>query len=334
MSVERREARVWLYAFGYFAAYVPYSALTKALSSGALGEPRVSGFEMLPCATAASAVGMIATLTALGWWEHASSFEVAGRRLPRPSRWTFLSGVATSAILLTTTLAYSFTGTSIVLMMLLMRGGVLVLAPIVDALSHRRVRWFSWIALAASLAALVDAVATAKSFALGVGALVDVAVYLGGYFVRLRFMSHLAKGSVEANRRYFVEEQMVATPISLVALALFAWLGTGSVAEAFRSGFVHVPTSAAIGWVILIGLFSQMTGLTGGLVLLDPRENSFAVPVNRAASVIAGIVATALGARWLGGDSLGSGEIAGAALVVLSIAALTLGPRFRRRTPT
>ena len=39
-------------------------------------------------------------------------------------------------------------------MMLLMRGGLLVMAPLVDALSGRRVRWFSWVAFLLSLGAL------------------------------------------------------------------------------------------------------------------------------------------------------------------------------------
>ena len=40
---------IWWFAFGYFACYVPYSALTKGLSDGALGAlPRVAGLAILP----------------------------------------------------------------------------------------------------------------------------------------------------------------------------------------------------------------------------------------------------------------------------------------------
>ena len=82
--------------------------------------------------------------------------------------------------------------------------------------------------------------------------------------------------------------------------------------------------------VVIIGLCSQATGVFGGLVLLDPRENSFAVPVNRAASVLAGLCATLIAAGFIGGQPLSSGELVGAVLVVAAIAALTLGPRFDR----
>jgi hypothetical protein len=36
MTTHRRDLAIWGYAFGYFACYAPYSALTKALSRGAL----------------------------------------------------------------------------------------------------------------------------------------------------------------------------------------------------------------------------------------------------------------------------------------------------------
>ncbi len=75
MTTHRRDLAIWGYAFGYFACYAPYSALTKALSQGALdGMTRgVSGFELLPWSTLASGVGMFLFLTARGWWQHAST---------------------------------------------------------------------------------------------------------------------------------------------------------------------------------------------------------------------------------------------------------------------
>ena len=51
-----------------------------------------------------------------------------------------ISGVATAVIIGTTTLNYTFVGISILFALLLMRGGVLILAPIVDTLLGRQVR--------------------------------------------------------------------------------------------------------------------------------------------------------------------------------------------------
>jgi len=145
---------IWLFAAGYFASYVPYSALTKAVSSGRIGGTPISGGELLPASAIASLVGMFAFISAMGWWKHASTVQLGPLRLPRPGRYTLLSGICTAGIIATTTLAYTFDGVSIVFMMLLMRGGVLILAALVDRLAGRQVRWFSTVGLVLSIYAM------------------------------------------------------------------------------------------------------------------------------------------------------------------------------------
>jgi drug/metabolite transporter (DMT)-like permease len=321
---------IWWWAFGYFAAYAPYSALTKALSDGALGE-RVSGNAILPLSTSASLLAMVVFVFSTGWWRFASRTQVGPLSLPTPTRWTALSGLCGATILTTTTLAYTFEGVSIVFMMLLMRGGVLLMAPLVDLLSGRKVRWYSWLALGLTLSSLAVATLGRAELRVSVLALVNVALYLGAYFVRLRFMSRLAKSDDPAvTRRYFVEEQFVSTPAALVALALFALIGEGSLLE-FRRGFLEVPFSPQVGWALVIGVLSQGTGIFGALVLLDARENSFSVPVNRASSVLAGVVATVGMAALALGKPLEPEEAVGAALVVLAILVLSVTPMVERR---
>lgn len=312
---------IWLAAFGYFACYAPYAALTKALSSGWGGRPPLTGFEILPYSTLASLVGMLAFLGATGWWRSAARREVWGLSLPSPTRWTLLSGLCTAAIIGTTTLSYALTGASIVFMMLLMRGGVLILAPIVDLISRRPVRWTSWVALGLSLAAVVVATARRDDLQLTATAIGVVTIYLVAYFIRLRFMTRLAKSSAEANRRYFVEEQLVAAPAIFLALAVAAALGDGAIASQLRAGFTELDWPAAL-LVILVGLCSQGTGVFGALILLDERESSFCVPVNRASSILAGLVATvALWLLALGGPP-SQPEMIGAALVTAAIVVL------------
>lgn len=322
----RHRLAIWLFALGYFACYVPYSALTKALSDGLLPgmQAGISGLELLPVVNVASLAGMFAFISAAGWWHHASHRRLFGRSLPMPGRWTLLSGICTAAIIATTTLAYTFRGVSILFMMLLMRGGVLVIAPLVDLVGKRHVEWPSRVALGLSLAAvLVPFVGQSQSsLAITWVALADVVVYLLAYFVRLRFMTKLGKSdNPESTRRYFVEEQMTATPLVVAVLFLLAFLGGPAFSE-IRRGFTTIPSSGYLGLVAIAGLMSQGTGIFGGLILLDRRENSFCVPVNRAGSVLAGILASyALGS--LVGVSLPKGfELAGAALVVLAVVVL------------
>lgn len=316
---------IWWFAFGYFAAYVPYSALTKALSEGLLGYPAVPGTALLPVSNAVSMLGMFLFIQAMGWWRHAGTRAVGPLRMPWPGRWTFLSGLGTATVIVTTTLAYTFgSSVSIVFMMLLMRGGVLVIAPLVDHLSGRRVGVRSWAALVLSLLSLIVAFSGRPSFGLHVGAMVDVALYLGAYFVRLRLMSRLAKSDdPDLSRRYFVEEQMVATPVVVATLLVVAVIGPATVSDPLRMGMTALGAPAVWGFTALVGLLSQLTGIFGGLILLDRRENTYCVPVNRASSMLAGLCATV--ALWLytGEKAPDPHEMAGAALVILAIGVLS-----------
>lgn len=330
----RRDLAIWGFAFGYFACYAPYSALTKALSNGSLPGMThgTTGFELLPSTTVASLVGMFLFLTSQGWWRYAGRRTVLGVSVPWPGRWTFLSGLCTAAIIGTTTLAYTFTGTSIVFMMLLMRGGVLILAPLVDAWSGRVVRWPSWVALGLSFGAVAVATGGHVKLAITVGAMVDVAVYLLGYFVRLRFMSNQAKSDdPQASLRYFVEEQMIATPAIVATLAVLALIGEGRVMLELRHGFTEFFARGQMLQELCVGVLSQGTGIFGALILLDHRENSFTVPVNRASSVLAGVLATWGLSHWLGLPGAGRGELVGAGLVVAAIAVLSVPSLLKAR---
>ena len=326
--------RIWWLAFGYFACYVPYSALTKALTGGLIGEEGrpLDGFELLPSTVMASVVGMFGFLAVSGWWRHASRVEILGARVPRPGPYTLLSGLCTAAIIGTTTLAYTFTGVSIVFVMLLMRGGVLVIAPFVDSLTGRSVRWFSWAGLVLSLAALVVAFSEEGGYEITLLCAIDVAVYLASYFVRLRLMTRLAKSDVpNANVRFFVEEQIVASPAMLAVLAIFALGGSGEIAENVRAGFTDFWSRSIVPEALLVGFFSQGTGIFGGLILLDRRENTYCVPVNRSSSILAGVLASFSLAALLGVAPPSAYELVGAALILVAILFLSLPPLLEAR---
>jgi drug/metabolite transporter (DMT)-like permease len=221
-------------------------------------------------------------------------------------------------------------------MMLLLRGGVLILAPVIDVLSGRRVRWFSLIGLLLSLSALLVAFLEDKDQGFGLTqlAILDVAVYLLSYFIRLQFMSRLAKSDdADQRTRYFVEEQMVGTPALLVFLGACAVIDHGAFMHLVRAGFTsflaRAPSIVATG--IVIGICSQGTGIFGGLILLDKRENTYCVPVNRCSSILAGVAASYLGMALFSGKPPSSYELAGAGLIVAAILVLTL-PLLRKRS--
>lgn len=329
MTAAPKAHSIWLFAFLYFAFYAPYTALTKVLSSGANGAEPVPGPTLLPLASVASLVVVVIFLTATRWWRFASQRKVLGLTLPFPTRWTALSGLCSAVILTTTTLAYTFEDVSIVFVMLLMRGGVLVIAPVVDALTGRKTRWFSWAGLALSMAALVVVFAERSGFDLSTAAAIDITLYLIAYFIRLRFMSRLAKSNdAEQTKRYFVEEQLMTTPASFVILIVAALIGQGTFMEQIRDGFTTHLDSGLVLATLGIGVLSQLVGIFGTLVFLDPRENTFSVPVNRCSSVLSGVVASFGLAIFMGNAYPSAYELVGAGLVVVAILFLTLGPRY------
>src|SRR5829696_7841156 len=308
MLTEKRRysLEIWLLGLGFYIFYTPYSGLTKALSNGLLpgtGGP-VKGTVLLPISAIATVIGMLGFITVMGWWKYAGRRKVFGVEIPFPRRMTFLSGVCMATIMGTTTLAFTFGGLSIVLVLVLLRGGTLIIAPLVDHIVGRRVRWFSWTAMLVSLAAVLVVLSDASKYTLTIAAVIDVAAYLAAYFFKLQFMSRLAKSEDRAaTLRYFVEEQMVASPLLVLILVVLSFIGAGDVMLGFRTGLTTFLTSPAAMYAVFVGLFYAALCICTTLIFLDRRENTFCMPMHCGSSMLSGFTATAILASWFGQSS-------------------------------
>ena len=326
------ESMLWL-AVGYFVAYVPFALLTKALSSGLLPGMNgdVGGLELLPMASVGVLIGAAIYLTANGWWRYIGVRQVRGRRRRRPARQMMVAGAFMAAIIATTILNYTFAGVSILFMVLMMRAGTLTLSPLVDAVRRRRIRAYSWAALVLSLAAVGIAVTDVDAYALTLGAVLSLLGYLGGYVGRFEVMSREAKtGDAQVDRRYFAEEQISSAVVLLTAVAALALIGAGSQLAALRDGFSPAFVFSGGGGVaLLIGLFYSALYVFGTLIYLDPREYSWAVPVNRCASVLAVFVAS-YALAWMFGIEAPTTTALIATIVVLAAIAALSYPQLRR----
>ncbi len=336
---------IWIWAFGYFAAYVPYSALTKLLTSGQMpGMTKdlvIGSSEMLPISAIAAVIGAFTFLSIMRWWKYAHHIKIGGLSIPVPTKWTFLSGCCSTFIIATTTLAYTFEGVSIVFVMLLMRGGLLVLGPVIDIMRKRTVRWFSWVAFVLSVLALLipffmeqkgePIFQRPETCAI---CLINVGIYLLAYFIRLNFMSSQAKSSDEnANIKYFVEEQLTSSPMLVLVLAIIALFPPAGSPETLTSmqhllkgihdGFTSVFANPFWFWIFIVGICSAGTGAFGGLVLLDKGENTFCIPVNRSSSIIAGICASLIVGHF-GGKLPRTADFVAAGIIILAILVLTI----------
>lgn len=326
---------IWWFAFGYFASYIPYSALTKAIASGRYPglSQAVPGARMLPLSLLVTTCVMLLFLWLTGIVKHAHQTQWGPLSIRYPSKGPLLSGLCTSAIIVTTTLAYTFSGLSIVFAMLLMRGGLLILAPVVDAVSKRKTRWYSWVGLALSFAALLVAFAEKGTTAITWIAALDIGVYLAAYFVRLRLMSRLAKSDDPHKQlQFFAEEQLTAAPASLLIIVSIGLFFPGPFPAEIAKGLSFSHFGPAFWGIVLVGLFSQMTGIFGGLILLNKRENTFCVPVNRSSSIMAGVIASLVLTWWLGAPSPSAYQYTGAALIVVAILVLSLPSLMQKTT--
>jgi protein-tyrosine-phosphatase len=316
---------------GYYLFYTPYSGLTKALSSGLLPGGAVPGTVLLPVSVAAIIAGILGFITLADWWKYAGRREFFGRSIPFPGRLTFLSGVCMATIMATTTLVFTFEGVSIVLVLVLLRGGVLIIAPLVDTIARRRVRWFSWAALLISLVAVLVALSDAANYKLTLPAIVTVAAYLAAYFVKLQLMSRLAKTDERgASLRYFVEEQMVASPLLLLSLAAMAALGAGNVMLDFRLGLTTFLAAQSVIFALLVGLCYAGLCVCTTLIFLDRRENTFCVPMHCGSSMLSGLTATLVLSLLSNQPQASGAQLVSGGLIVTALAFLSPLHHFER----
>jgi drug/metabolite transporter (DMT)-like permease len=318
----------------YFISYLPNIVLTKlatATPRAELGRP-LTGLETLPSTLIMNMVLTYLFIWLSGWHRVAHGRQIGPVRVPLPTRYTFLSGIGTALVLCTVPLSYTLTDVSIPFIQLLMRGDILIIAPLVDLMFGRRVRWWSWSALVLVALALVLVVRQRGGFHLSPLAIATVVLYTAGYFLRLAVMTRVAKrGDADLVRKYFVEEKVIALPLSIVALALMSLAGLGSQANELSFGFLSVwsdpvfwPLAGAAVTLTIVSVFAA-------IILLDPHENSYCVPLERSTSLVAGLAAAFI-LYW--GWSMPRPtniEMLGSALLIAAIVLLTLAPRFRRR---
>jgi len=310
---------VW--GVGYFACYVLFSALTKRATGPGTG---LSGPAILPVTTLVSLVGAAVFVVATRWWKSARRFSLGGISLPRPGLWPFLSGLCVAAIIGTTTLAFSFDGASIVFMMLWMRGGVLVLAPLTNVITRRRVRRHVWASSALSFAAITLVTVGDTARGLSGWAPVVIAVYVLATFIRPPFMNRMAETEDPERLRGLVEEQMVATSALFLTLIALAIWGEGPGMHVLRLGFTDTLTSGAVGGLILIGVCAL------GICVFDAlirREHLLSVSFSGVSAIIAGVVADSARSLFADAPPPAGVELLGAGLVIAAMKVISVPQR-------
>lgn len=318
----------------YFLAYLPNVMMTKLMTSQpheGLGRP-LTGLETLPASLIVSMLTTYVFIWWSGWHRDANAVTLGGARVPIPTRYTLLSGLGTALVLFTVPLSFTIPDVSIPFIQLLMRGDILLIAPIVDLMFGRRVRWWSWAALAMVLVAMVITLGDRGGLKLPPIAILTVILYTIGYFIRLAVMTKVSKSGDPASiRKYFVEEKVIALPLAIVVLALISASGIGGQSGELAWGFVAVWTDPVMPKLFFLGFTLTIISIFAAVILLDARENAYCVPLERAASLIAGVGGAVLLAWGWGLPMPRVAELAGAGILIAAIVLLSVAPRLSRK---
>jgi len=325
-------APIELVALSYLLSYLPYVILTRYLATnGADGDGHaLTGLHILPVMLISAAISTYGFIWISGWGRGMHRVRVAGLSLPGATRATMWSGLCTVLVLTTVPLSYTFRDVSIPFMQLLMRGDILIIAPLVDVMLGRRVHWWSWGALMLVALALFHTLSARGGLALPPLALITLIIYTAGYFGRLWVMTAVAKDDDPARlRSFFSEEKLVAFPIAILSLGVIAWVDRtpGGAGAQLLWGFTAAWHSDHLPAMVMTGLMVCATGVFSGIILLDGRENSFCVPLERSASILAGVFGTVILAQFYGGKWPSGAEFIGAALLLIAVLLLSVGPR-------
>lgn len=319
-----------LYSVLNFLFYIPLYMLTKMSAKGLFPSQHgvgITGFEILPLYSFGALIANILFLKMSGWIKLVKIKKIFGVPFPAIRWYIYVSGLATIGQIITAIWAYAFNGISIVFATLLMKGGMLIIAPVVDLAvkkRRRRIYWPSWVAACLSLFALFVAFLERADTRMTLVCVLDILLYLTAIFTKLTVMSRYAKTHNNTERKeYLAAEQLVVCFGSILILFTAGVAGrlfgiAGPLMELWN-GFTAVPQSGFIIEPMLIGVSALAGGICMTMILLDRRENTFCIAASQAASVFAGTVTTILLSVFFGEPPIGIFKIISVAIVTGAI---------------
>lgn len=276
-----------LVIFAYFIAYLAFSASTKQLG-------REVDATVLMCSSVIACAGVWATVLLFDFLLRRRKSLIATAKHRLLERDVVITSSASVIVMVVSTLAYSTPGVSLLVPLLLMKGGVLLWGPVLDGLRGDAItsRSRNTLALAAVavLCALWHKVSVSTSLGTGVAILCAV-IYVAVYFPKLHVLSRH-----RGERDFLYAELTTTLLIALPLAASFALLrGHGeAVAQ-----LLHRPQL----W--LLSAASEGCALFGGLLFVARIQSTLAVTLSRCTSLLGGFVATLL--LWVaGGGRLGT----------------------------
>jgi hypothetical protein len=310
-TAEGSTGRLLQLCLAYFFFYTITGVSLKYFTGPAkLGLPHVGQMEYLVYNTIGGTLLCLVIVLALRWYHLKSQnhIQCAGIKFPVEYLYIIPSGVCTAVIIPTTTLMYLLLR-SVMVAMVVMRGSIIVMSRIIDAIQIRqgilkkKVYWaeeFGVVFAILAVSVQLFLVEETGGFDLlhSPAALFTLGSYLVAYFIRLYIMNYYkntrGQGVPQDNKAFFAVEQIAAfVTMLLCGLFLLCFLrGAGNslmyqYQQSFSQPSNYWPWEIASGFAYgMVAFFSVF------LFMFKGRTATFAGIVNRLTSLVAGTSAT------------------------------------------
>jgi len=335
--------------FWYFVFYVITGVTVKYfLGSADRGLPGMAGVQFLVYSTVGGTSLALFVVLVGRWFRMESIKPIRLGPISFPSEYLYIipSGVCTAVIIPTTTLMYTLP-ISVMVAMVIMRGSVIVISRVVDAIQikqgllHKKVYLEENIAVVFALAAVA-----VHTFFAGEGgfdfigskaAMSILGSYIVAYSLRIYIMNYYkntrGKGKKLNNKAFFAVEQVSAAMTLLLAgilvfhsATLFKW--SGEMLELYRGAIID-PQPKWPGAIVAGMAFGAVAFFSVFLFMFKGRTATFAGLVNRLTSLIAGTVSTLIFHYAYGGTFPKPRDWVSLAFILIAIGFLSVSERKR-----
>lgn len=304
----------------YFLFYVIYTVATKYLTGPAEnGLPAVDQLEYLIFSTIGGSLICLLVILFRRWGKMESARHVHWGKFHFPSEFLYIipSGICTAIVIPTTTLLYTLLR-SVMVAMLIMRGSVIVISRLVDAIQIRAGIFHKKVYKEEDMAVLfaIMAVGVQVFFVKNTGgrdlfhnpaAMLVLGGYLLGYSFRIYIMNYYkntrGQCAKQDNKAFFAVEQVSASLTLLLILLVIMLL------PALRGGLLHVlqqsylaPSRYWPGEILAGTVYGIVAFFSVFIFMFKGRTATFAGLANRLTSLVAGTAATLLFAVFFQGN--------------------------------
>jgi len=314
---------LWL-CLGYFLMYVANGMFAKYFTDFLGLKPFEYGFNN----TLGSVFVAVIVALVLRWYRMPFSERrwFGPFRLPTEAPYLIMSGICTAVIVPGTTLMYTVQGVSVMVAMVIMRGCIIVVSRMVDAVQQRQgllkrrihpaENWavvFALLGVATNLfygsavqglhLPLPTSTTTAAvNFGFGLFGNTVLVLYVIAYGVRLYWMNYYknTRGTApQDNKGYFAIEQITST-VTLILVVIGLLWGTNQFHWTAQrlldlQAAAHQPNPLAIASGLPYGLIAFLSVF---IFMFKGRNASFTGVVNRLTSLLGGVGAT-LATCWI-----------------------------------